>query len=146
MDAPNRTLSVLLRFMTVLAVLLMAGCAKDRSGARTIDFETTEGTKLAFDLSPDGRRIVFDLLGQLWTLPVEGGRAEPLTNAVQDSSEDLDPVFSPDGTSVVFRADRPGGAGLFSATLSERTVRRLTDQPYLAPSWSPDGQQLALVQ
>lgn len=123
-----------------------AGCTADSGTTIAIDFETTEGTKLAFDVSPDGQTIVFDLLGQIWTMPAAGGRAEPVTDAVRDSSEDLDPIFAPDGASVAFRADRPGGPGLFSASLIDGEVRRLTDQPAWTPAWSPDGNRLAFVQ
>ena len=49
---------------------------------RTIDFTTTEGTLMSVDVLPDGKWIVFDLLGHIYRLPAGGGQAECLT---QDS-------------------------------------------------------------
>lgn len=51
----------------------VAAQTSPREVVDTISFETSEGTRLSFDVSPDGRFIVIDLLGQLWRVPT-GGR------------------------------------------------------------------------
>src|SRR5688500_14382429 len=81
---------------------------------REIAFETQEGTWLSPDLSPDGRRIAFELLGDLYILPAEGGTARPITSGMAFDSQ---PVFSPDGRSVAFVSDRTGAENIWIAAV-----------------------------
>ena len=67
---------------------------------RTVRFTTTEGTWLSLDVSPDGRTLLFDLLGDLYTLPIGGGRATRLT---EGPAWDAQPRYAPDGRSIAYQ-------------------------------------------
>ena len=40
-----------------------------------LSFNTSEGSWLSIDVTPEGDTLVFDLLGDLYSLPIEGGQA-----------------------------------------------------------------------
>src|SRR6266849_4369111 len=77
---------------------------------RKIEFTTEEGTWLSLDVSPDGKTIVFELLGDLYTLPIEGGQAKLLTKPM---ALDRQPRYSPDGPWLAFTSDRDAADTLY---------------------------------
>ncbi len=107
--------------------------------ARTHTFSTTKGSWLSLDVSPDGSQIVFDLLGDLYTLPVAGGKATRLTSGM---GFDAQPRFSPDGKKVVFVSDRSGGENVWIQSLDGKDTTQVTkgnNNMYVSPEWTPDG-------
>ncbi|HEX6940549.1 MAG TPA: amidohydrolase family protein [Longimicrobiales bacterium] len=109
---------------------------------RTLEFTTNEGSWISLDVSPDGKTIVFDLLGDLYTLPIEGGTATPLT---QGMAFDAQPRFSPDGTRIVFTSDRDGGENLWILSLDRKDTVQVTkgkNNLYHSPEWTPDGRYI----
>jgi Tol biopolymer transport system component/imidazolonepropionase-like amidohydrolase len=111
---------------------------------RTIEFPTDEGTWMSVDVSPDGRQVVFDLLGDLYTLPMSGGEARRITSG---PAWDTQPRFSPDGNWIAFVSDRNGTDNLWVIRPDGTEPRVVTrDRKNLAgsPSWSPDGNYLAV--
>ncbi|MEK7239583.1 MAG: amidohydrolase family protein [Gemmatimonadota bacterium] len=107
--------------------------------ARTHTFTTTKGTWISLDVSPDGQQIIFDLLGDLYSLPITGGKATRLTSGM---AYDVQPRFSPDGKKVVFVSDRSGGENLWIMNADGKDTTALTTgnlNQYISPVWSPDG-------
>src|SRR5690606_12482291 len=91
--------------------------------ARTIEFTTSLGSWMSLDVSPDGQTIVFDLLGDLYTLPITGGKATRLTSGI---AFDAQPRFSPDGKRIVFVSDRSGGQNLWTITPDGKDLVQIT--------------------
>jgi Tol biopolymer transport system component len=111
---------------------------------RTLRFTTDEGTWISLDVSPDGSRIVFDLLGDLYTIPIEGGQATPLTRGMPF---DAMPRWSPDGGTIAFISDRDGSDNLWRVSPDGSGLRKLTsevDNALSSPAWTPDGEYLVV--
>src|SRR5580700_8358368 len=116
---------------------------------RQADFESTAArpVKGIIDptLSPEGTRIVFEALNELWLTEI-GGKPQPLTH---DHFYKQTPAWSPDGKTIAFTSDKAGTADIYTldlATKNERRVTRLGDSAALRPVWSPDGTRIAFQQ
>ena len=107
---------------------------------RKIEFTTDEGTWLSLDAAPDGKTLVFELLGDLYTLPIEGGAAKHLTSGLPFDSQ---PRFSPDGQWLAFLSDRDGAENLWIMKADGTEPKKLSkdeNAELASPTWSPDGQ------
>jgi Tol biopolymer transport system component len=94
---------------------------------------------MSLDVSPDGQTIVFDLLGDLYTMPIAGGKAKAITSGL---AFDAQPRFSPDGKKIVFVSDRSGGDNVWTLSVDLKDTTQITmgnNNLYASPDWSPDG-------
>ncbi len=74
------------------------------------NIDVTEGTWMNVDVSPDGKTILFDLLGDLYTLPIKGGEATSITHSI---AWEMQGKFSPDGKKIAFTSDQGGGDNIW---------------------------------
>jgi hypothetical protein len=106
---------------------------------RAIALKTSEGTWTSVNISPDGKTLVFDLMGDIYTLPIEGGKATPITKGL---AYDNHPSFSPDGKRILFISDRSGAENLWYIDLEKKDTIALTDdnnQNFPGAVYTPDG-------
>ncbi len=105
---------------------------------RNVTFTTDQGTWMSVDVSPNGSTIVFDLLGDIYTMPISGGKA---TRIVGGNSIDMHPRFSPDAASIVFISDRGGADATWIADADGKRLRVLTQGGHY-PAFTPDGKEI----
>jgi len=128
--------------MIVLLFLFFAAMTVLPSDTINVALSIHEGTNMAAALSPDGKTLVIDLLGVLWTVPATGGTARRITDDFADARQ---PAWSPDGKSIVFQSYRDGGWHIWSVRPDGTNLKQLTTGPFddREPQYSHDGTRIA---
>jgi imidazolonepropionase-like amidohydrolase/Tol biopolymer transport system component len=105
--------------------------------------DVTSGTWMSLDVSPGGDQIVFDLLGDIYVVPMSGGEAKALTSGL---AWDEQPRYSPDGRFIAFTSDRAGGDNIWVMKRDGSDLAQVTKETFRlvnSPAWTPDGSFIA---
>ena len=98
---------------------------------------------MSLDVSPDGQTIAFDLLGDIYTMPITGGTAKNISSGLP---WEYQPRFSSDGSRIAFTSDRGGGDNIWIMNVDGSDRQQLTDESFRLlnnPTWSPDDRYIA---
>lgn len=147
---PFLSLSAFLAAGLVSSAVLVPDVALARFASRapaatdTTYVTVSEGTSMSVAASPDGQRLVIDLQGALYLVPVSGGAATRITDVYHDARQ---PTWSPNGRSIAFQGFRDGGYDIWHVNADGSDVRQLTWGPYddREPAYSPDGNLVAFA-
>ena len=107
---------------------------------RKVQLAVDEGSWMNVDVAADGRTIAFDLLGDIYTMPIEGGTP---TRIAEGLAYEHQPRFSPDGKRIAFVSDRAGGDNIWLMNRDGSDKKQISKEDFRLlnqPSWSPDGQ------
>ena len=108
----------------------------------THKFTTTQGTWMNLDVSPDGKTIVFDMLGDIYTMPIQGGNAKAIRTGI---AFEVQPRFSPDGKYISFTSDAGGGDNIWIMNTHGKEAKQITKESFRLLNnavWTPDSKYL----
>ena len=108
----------------------------------SFNLSTNEGTWMNLDVSPDGKTIVFDLLGDIYSMPISGGKATILRSGL---AYEVQPRFSPNGKYISFTSDAEGGNNIWVMTADGKNAKSITKEKFRLLNnavWTPDGKSL----
>ncbi|MFA5245339.1 MAG: amidohydrolase, partial [Pedobacter sp.] len=140
--------SVLLALSVIFASPLLAqqsskwNIEKPAGPSKTVSFQTNEGTWMNLDVSPDGQEIVFDLLGDIYKMPISGGKATLLAGGL---ASEVQPRYSPDGKFISYTSDKDGGDNIWIMNADGTGKRAITKENFRLLNnavWTPDNQYL----
>jgi imidazolonepropionase-like amidohydrolase/Tol biopolymer transport system component len=106
---------------------------------KTHRFTTEEGTWMNLDVSPDGKTIIFDLLGDIYSMPISGGKATALRKGLPF---EVQPKFSPDGKLISFTSDAGGGDNIWIMKSDGSDAKQITKESFRLlnnATWMPNG-------
>jgi imidazolonepropionase-like amidohydrolase/Tol biopolymer transport system component len=107
-----------------------------------LKFTTDEGTWMNLDVSPDGKTIVFDMIGDIYSMPVTGGKATALRTGL---AYELQPRFSADGKKICFTSDAGGGDNIWVMNTDGSDAEQITEESFRLVNnavWTADGNYL----
>ena len=136
---------ILLAFCAVTAPLFAQekwNVANPPTSYKPVQFTTQEGTWMNIDVSPDGKTIVFDLLGDIYTMPITGGNAVALRTGIP---YEVQPRFSPDGQWISFTSDAGGGDNIWMIKKDGSAAKQVTKENFRLLNnavWTSDGEYL----
>ena len=116
--------------------------SSDQYHTAEVTIDTTETTWSNVTVSPDGKTLVFDMLGDIYAVDIGGGEATALTHGIEWN---IQPRFSPDGKHIAFVSDRAGGDNLWIMNADGSDPHAVSDEAEHIvhnPAWSPDGDYL----
>ncbi|MEO8796050.1 MAG: amidohydrolase family protein, partial [Daejeonella sp.] len=109
---------------------------------KNIQFTTNEGTWMNLDVSPDGKEIVFDLLGDVYKMPFGGGKATLLAGGM---AWEIQPRFSPNGKYISFTSDKDGADNIWVMNSDGTSKHAVTKENFRLLNnavWTPDNQYI----
>ncbi|MDX1442624.1 MAG: amidohydrolase family protein [Gammaproteobacteria bacterium] len=107
-----------------------------------VNIDVRSGTWMNVDVSPDGKMLAFDLLGDIYVMPIDGGEPTQVTSGM---AWDMQPRFSPDGKRIAFTSDRAGGNNIWVMDSDGSDAYQVTDESFRLlnnPDWTPDGEYI----
>lgn len=114
----------------------------DAFNYKTHNFTTDEGTWINLDVSPDGQTVVFDMLGDIYSMPITGGKAKALRTGIPF---EVQPRFSPDGKHISFTSDAGGGDNIWIMNANGSDAKQVTKENFRLLNnavWTADGDYL----
>lgn len=109
---------------------------------KEVPLNTNEGTWMNIDVSPDGKKIAFDLLGDIYIINATGGKATALRTGLPF---EIQPRFSPDGKTISFTSDAGGGDNIWTMNLDGSNAKQVTKENFRLLNnavWTPDGEYI----
>jgi imidazolonepropionase-like amidohydrolase/Tol biopolymer transport system component len=106
------------------------------------NFTVSEGTWMNLDVSPDGKEIIFDLLGDIYTMPITGGTTKLLRGG---HAFEVQPRYSPNGNKILFTSDAGGGDNIWVMNRDGSNAVQVTNETFRLlnnGAWSPDGEYI----
>ena len=137
----------MLKFTTLLIILNFFVFAEENkwdvskqvAKSKDVTYTVDNGTWLNLDVSPDGKEIVFDMLGDIYIMPITGGKAKVLRSGL---AWECQPKFSPDGKKILFTSDISGGDNIWYMDKDGKNPKQVTNETFRLlnnGTWMPDG-------